>query len=161
MDLFELFSVPPPGARKSISDVQAVACGSADSSVGSTEKAAVPLDQVADQCISVFEVDFSAFHCWRCRAHTSNGDRFYSESYRISSGLPPSPLHTSDSEETWTDKLEWHVRKAMAQLSALRLFPPAIAEQPVVCGNICSFLTEQPVVCGNTCSSCSSIRSFC
>jgi hypothetical protein len=49
-----------------------------------------------------------------------NGNR---SPYRIASGQPPSPLHSSDSETTWYEKNQWKALRVRDRLVLNKLVP--------------------------------------
>ena len=74
-----------------------------------------------------------------------NGHR---EPYRYRGGLsnPPSPAHSSDSEETAANKREYHKEKREQELAARsealqrnKILPPKL-RSPEICLNIAKFL---------------------
>jgi len=60
--------------------------------------------------------------------------------YRLDSGLPPSPAHTSDSETTEEDKKEWRATQRYNKAVANRLFPMMLTHLDDVLLNIARFL---------------------
>ena len=61
-------------------------------------------------------------------AEMPNGPR---QPYRVSSGTAPSPAHTSDSEETWSNKRVFWWRRMGQTLLRLRLLPERLREPEV------------------------------
>ena len=66
-----------------------------------------------------------------------NGHRM---SYRLDSGLPPSPAHTSDSETTGEEKRELRATQMCKKTIANRLFPMILTHNAGVLLNIARFL---------------------
>lgn len=66
-----------------------------------------------------------------------NGERV---PYRVESGLPPSPAHTSDSETTEEEKREWWAIRICLKTIANRLLPTIIIQQEEILLNIARFL---------------------
>ena len=61
-------------------------------------------------------------------AEMPNGHR---QPYRVSSGKAPSPAHSSDSEETWSNKRVFWWRRMGQTLLRLRLLPERLREPEV------------------------------
>ena len=66
-----------------------------------------------------------------------NGERV---PYRVESGLPPSPAHTSDSETTEEQKTEWWAIRIRLKIIANRLLPRIIIQREEILWNIARFL---------------------
>ena len=66
-----------------------------------------------------------------------NGHRI---SYRLDSGVPPSPAHTSDSETTEEEKKEWRATQMCNKTITNRLFPMILIHHADVLLNIARFL---------------------